>query len=96
MNVLQIKTVEAAMKMLKSKLYQLKLEEQAREMAEIRGEQKEIGWEAKLDHMFFHPYSMVKDHRTNEETGKGWCSDGWETLDHLSNHTFKTDNVPFD
>ncbi len=40
------------MKMLKSKLYQLKLEEQAREMAEIRGEQKEIGWEAKLDHMF--------------------------------------------
>ena len=52
MNVLKLKTVEAAMKMLKSKLYQLKLEEQAREMAEIRGEQKEIGWEAKLDHMF--------------------------------------------
>ena len=39
------------MKMLKSKLYQLKLEEQAREMAEIRGEQKSDG-EAKLDHMF--------------------------------------------
>ena len=38
--------------MLKSKLYQLKLEEQAREMAEIRGEQKKLAGEAKLDHMF--------------------------------------------
>ena len=40
------------MKMLKSKLYQLKLDEQEREMAEIRGEQKEIGWEVKYDLMF--------------------------------------------
>ena len=56
--------------MLKSKLYQLKLEEQAREMAEIRGEQKEIGWGSQIRSYVFHPYSMVKDHRTNEETGK--------------------------
>lgn len=66
----QIKNREAAMKMLKSKLYQLKLEEQAREMAEIRGEQKEIGWGSQIRSYVFHPYSMVKDHRTNEETGK--------------------------
>ncbi|MCT1926235.1 peptide chain release factor 2 [Staphylococcus pasteuri] len=66
----QIKNREAAMKMLKSKLYQLKLEEQAQEMAEIRGEQKEIGWGSQIRSYVFHPYSMVKDHRTNEETGK--------------------------
>lgn len=40
------------MKMLKAKLYQLKLEEQEREMAEIRGEQKEIGWGSQIVHMF--------------------------------------------
>ncbi|MCI2839960.1 peptide chain release factor 2 [Staphylococcus hominis] len=66
----QIKNREAAMKMLKSKLYQLKLEEQEREMAEIRGEQKEIGWGSQIRSYVFHPYSMVKDHRTNEETAK--------------------------
>ena len=55
------------MKMLKAKLYQLKLEEQEREMAEIRGEQKEI---CQIRSYVFHPYSMVKDHRTSEETGK--------------------------
>ena len=54
--------------MLKSKLYQLKLEEQAREMAEIRGEKKKS--ESQIRSYVFHPYSMVKDHRTNEETGK--------------------------
>ncbi|WP_454310715.1 peptide chain release factor 2 [Staphylococcus hominis] len=66
----QIKNREAAMKMLKSKLYQLKLEEQEREMAEIRGEQKGIGWGSQIRSYVFHPYSMVKDHRTNEETAK--------------------------
>ncbi|MEB5793053.1 peptide chain release factor 2 [Staphylococcus hominis] len=66
----QIKNREAAMKMLKSKLYQLKLEEQEREMAEIHGEQKEIGWGSQIRSYVFHPYSMVKDHRTNEETAK--------------------------
>ena len=58
------------MKMLKSKLYQLKLEEQAREMAEIRGEQKEIGWGSQIRSYVFHPYSMVKDHQ-NERRKQG-------------------------
>lgn len=65
----QIKNREAAMKTLKSKLYQLKIEEQEQEMAEIRGEQKEIGWGSQIRSYVFHPYAMVKDHRTNEETG---------------------------
>lgn len=65
----QIKNREAAMKMLKSKLYQLEIEKQQQELAEIRGEQKEIGWGSQIRSYVFHPYSMVKDHRTNTEMG---------------------------
>ncbi|MCM3397289.1 peptide chain release factor 2 [Oceanobacillus profundus] len=65
----QIKNREAAMKMLKSKLYQLEIERQQQELDDIRGEQKEIGWGSQIRSYVFHPYSMVKDHRTNMETG---------------------------
>lgn len=65
----QIKNREQAMKMLKSKLYQLEIEKQQREMDEIRGEQKEIGWGSQIRSYVFHPYNMVKDHRTNLENG---------------------------
>jgi len=65
----QIKNREHAMKMLKGKLYQLELERQQAELAEIRGEQKEIGWGSQIRSYVFHPYSMVKDHRTNVEVG---------------------------
>ncbi|WP_140321966.1 peptide chain release factor 2 [Oceanobacillus rekensis] len=65
----QIKNREAAMKMLKSKLYQLEIERQQQELDDIRGEQKEIGWGSQIRSYVFHPYSMVKDHRTNKETG---------------------------
>lgn len=57
------------MKMLKSKLYQLEIEKQRQELAEIRGEQMEIGWGSQIRSYVFHPYSMVKDHRTDVETG---------------------------
>ncbi len=65
----QIKNREAAMKMLKSKLYQAEIERQQAELASIRGEQKEIGWGSQIRSYVFHPYSMVKDHRTNIEIG---------------------------
>lgn len=65
----QIKNREAAMKMLKSKLYQLEIEKQEQELASIRGEQKEIGWGSQIRSYVFHPYSMVKDHRTNVDVG---------------------------
>ncbi|HDV6030255.1 TPA: peptide chain release factor 2 [Staphylococcus pseudintermedius] len=65
----QIKNREAAMKMLKAKLYQLELEQKEQELAAIRGEQKDIGWGSQIRSYVLHPYSMVKDHRTNEETG---------------------------
>ena len=65
----QIKNRDAAMKMLKSKLYQLEIEKQQAQLDEIRGEQKEIGWGSQIRSYVFHPYSMVKDHRTSAETG---------------------------
>ncbi|RBW67583.1 peptide chain release factor 2 [Bacillus taeanensis] len=65
----QIKNREHAMKMLKAKLYQKKIEEQQAQLDEIRGEQKEIGWGSQIRSYVFHPYSMVKDHRTNVENG---------------------------
>lgn len=65
----QIKNREAAMKMLKAKLYQKKIEEQEQQLNELRGEQKEIGWGSQIRSYVFHPYSMVKDHRTGTEVG---------------------------
>ncbi|MDQ0254556.1 peptide chain release factor 2 [Evansella vedderi] len=65
----QIKNREKAMKMLKAKLFQLELEKQKAELDEIRGEQSDIGWGSQIRSYVFHPYNMVKDHRTNYETG---------------------------
>ncbi|MBM7551421.1 peptide chain release factor 2 [Thalassobacillus pellis] len=65
----QIKNREQAMKMLKAKLYQLEIERQQQELDDIRGEQKEIGWGSQIRSYVFHPYSMVKDHRTNLDIG---------------------------
>lgn len=65
----QIKNREQAMKVLRSKLYERKIEEQRKELEDIRGDQQEIGWGSQIRSYVFHPYSMVKDHRTNVETG---------------------------
>lgn len=65
----QLQNREQAMTMLKSKLYQKEVEEKEAEMAQARGEQKDISWGSQIRSYVFHPYSMVKDHRTNIETG---------------------------
>lgn len=65
----QIQNRERAMKMLKSRLYQLEIEKKEQELQQLRGEQKEIGWGSQIRSYIFHPYSMVKDHRTNVEIG---------------------------
>jgi len=65
----QIKNRERAMNLLRSKLYKLKVEEEEARLLEIRGDQKEIGWGSQIRSYVFHPYSMVKDHRTEAETG---------------------------
>ncbi|MFD6439769.1 peptide chain release factor 2 [Peribacillus sp. NPDC060186] len=73
----QIKNKAQAMNMLKAKLYQLEIEQQQADLDEIRGEQKEIGWGSQIRSYVFHPYSMVKDHRTSAETGNlGAVMDG--------------------
>lgn len=65
----QLANRQTAMQHLKSKLYQRRQEEKEAEMAKLRGEQKEIGWGSQIRSYVFHPYSMVKDHRTDHETG---------------------------
>ena len=57
------------MQMLKAKLYLLKQEENAKKAADIRGDVTEIGWGNQIRSYVLQPYTMVKDHRTNEETG---------------------------
>jgi peptide chain release factor 2 len=56
------------MKMLKAKLYQLELEKQTEELDEIEKNKMKIEWGSQIRSYVFHPYNMVKDHRTNEET----------------------------
>ena len=65
----QIKNRADAMKMLQAKLYQREIELQKEKVDELRGEQKEIGWGSQIRSYVFHPYSMIKDHRTNLEIG---------------------------
>lgn len=65
----QIKNREKAMKILKARLFERKMEEKQKELAELKGEQKEIGWGSQIRSYVFHPYTMVKDHRTNLEVG---------------------------
>ena len=60
---------DKAMQMLKSKLYMLKKQENADTISDIRGEVKEIGWGNQIRSYVMQPYTMVKDHRTGEETG---------------------------
>ena len=60
---------DKAMQMLKAKLYLLKKEANAEKLSDIRGEVKEIGWGNQIRSYVMQPYTLVKDHRTNEESG---------------------------
>ena len=65
----QIQNRETAMKVLRSKLAELKEREQMEKLAEIQGDLKKIEWGSQIRSYVFHPYQMVKDHRTGVETG---------------------------
>ena len=65
----QFQNKDMCMKMLKAKLYELKLKERGELLEGIRGEVKDNAWGSQIRSYVFHPYNMVKDHRTSAETG---------------------------
>lgn len=86
----QIMNKEKAMRVLKSKLYQLELEKRDATLKEIQGVQKEINFGSQIRSYIMHPYSMVKDHRTNTETANvGKVLDG--DIDIFINDVLKGD-----
>lgn len=65
----QHRNKESAMKILTARLYQKKKEEEDEKLSEIEKNKKDIAWGSQIRSYVFHPYNMVKDHRTNYETG---------------------------
>ena len=65
----QLNNKENALRILKSQLYELELRKQREEQAKIEGEKKKIEWGSQIRSYVLHPYKMVKDLRTNHETG---------------------------
>ena len=65
----QIKNRETAMKILKSKLFEMELEKREKEMEDLKGTDSKIEWGSQIRSYVFHPYKMVKDHRTKAEEG---------------------------
>ena len=65
----QIQNRETAMKMLKSKLLNLKEQEHKEKIEDLKGDQKDIAWGSQIRSYVFCPYTLVKDHRTNYEVG---------------------------
>ena len=88
------------MKMLRSKLIEIKEREHLEKISDIKGVQKEIAWGAQIRSYVFMPYTLVKDHRTGYETGNvdGVMDgelDGFinEYLKSLSHGTLNKENV---
>jgi peptide chain release factor 2 len=65
----QLNNKENALRILKSQLYELELRKQQEEQAKIEGEKKKIEWGSQIRSYVLHPYKMIKDLRTNHETG---------------------------
>jgi peptide chain release factor 2 len=65
----QIQNRAACMRILQAKLLEAKRKQHEAELNELRGEQQEIAWGSQIRSYVFHPYSLVKDHRTNSENG---------------------------
>lgn len=65
----QFQNKDTAMKLLKSKLMELALQEQKENLKELQGDYSQITWGSQIRSYVFHPYTMVKDHRTGAEVG---------------------------
>jgi peptide chain release factor 2 len=61
--------LESAMKILKAQLFALEQQKQEAELSALKGEDVDAGWGSQIRSYVLHPYKMVKDHRTNYETG---------------------------
>ena len=84
----QIQNRATAMKMLTSRLVEEKIKQQEAEIARHQGEQQDIGWGSQIRSYVFHPYTLVKDHRTNFEKGNvGAVMDG--EIDEFNNAWLK-------
>jgi peptide chain release factor 2 len=59
----------SAMQVLRGRLYERMIQEKQEQMNHIQGEKKEIGWGSQIRSYVMHPYTLVKDHRTNLEKG---------------------------
>jgi peptide chain release factor 2 len=60
---------QSAMQVLRGRLYERMLQERQEQINAIQGEKKEIGWGSQIRSYVLHPYTLVKDHRTNLEKG---------------------------
>jgi peptide chain release factor 2 len=65
----QLQNKATALTLLKAKLAELERQERDRELDELRGEQRDVAWGSQIRSYVIHPYQMVKDHRTDHETG---------------------------
>lgn len=65
----QIQNREQCLKMLRARLFELEEEKKEQEIAALEGDQQKIEWGSQIRSYVFHPYNMVKDHRTGAETG---------------------------
>ena len=65
----QLQNREQCLRMLRAKLFELEQEKKEKELAALEGDQQKIEWGSQIRSYVFHPYNMVKDHRTNDETG---------------------------
>jgi len=65
----QHKNKNQAMKLLKARLYQLEIEKEKEKQKDLENQKKDIAWGSQIRSYVFHPYNLVKDHRTKKETG---------------------------
>ena len=65
----QLQNREQCLKMLRAKLFEVEMEKKEAELAKLEGDQQKIEWGSQIRSYVFQPYTMVKDHRTNVETG---------------------------